>query len=164
MEINFLKEEIMKRISKVIPALLILAALLAALGSALAFAAETDDGYVWVVRTYQLQESDFTANITTLNFNFTLPHNGSDTALADIDIPSMSVYCDDALLETCSISGAGFRKGVTTATDFGTSTTATVAKGNHTLKLKLRVKVTNADEGWLKEVKLEPFYLFNSRR
>ena len=87
----------MKRISKVIPALLILAALLVALGSALAFAVETDDGYVWVVRTYQLQESDFTANTTTLNFNFTLPHNGSDTALADIDIPSMSVYCDDTL-------------------------------------------------------------------
>ncbi|MDY3863585.1 MAG: hypothetical protein SOZ51_05740 [Eubacteriales bacterium] len=152
----------MKRISKVIPALLILAALLVALGSALAFAVETDDGYVWVVRTYQLQESDFTANTTTLNFNFTLPHNGSDTALADIDIPSMSVYCDDTLLETCSISGAGFRKGVTTATDFGTSTTATVAKGNHTLKLKLRVKVTNADEGWLKEVNSLYFFLWGA--
>lgn len=152
----------MKRISKVIPALLVLAALLAVLGGALAFAAETDDGYVWVVRTYQLQESDFTANTTTLNFNFTLPHNGSDTALADIDIPSMSVYCDDTLLETCSISGAGFRKGVTTATDFGTSTTATVAKGNHTLKLKLRVKVTNADEGWLKEVNSLYFFLWGA--
>lgn len=153
----------MKRISKVIPVLLAFAALLTVLGGALAFAAETDAGYVWIVRTYQLQESDFTADTTTLNFNFTLPHSGSDTALADIDIPSMSVYCDDKLLETCSISGAGFQKGITTATDFGTSTTATVAKGNHTLKLKLRVKVINADEGWLKnEVNSLYFFLWGA--
>lgn len=152
----------MKRISKVIPALLVAAALLAALGGALAFADETDDGYVWVARTYQLQEADFTADTTTLNFNFTLPHNGSDTARADIDIPSMAVYCDGTLLENCTISGASFRKGETAATDFGTATTAAVAKGNYELTLKLKVRVRNADEGWLAEVNSLYFFLWGA--
>ena len=103
-----------------------------------------DGDYVWVVRSYELKESDFAADSAQIG-NIWLAMQTA-TSPGNIAYDKFELLCDGIKVETIDMRSHVWQKGDAIST-FAITGSAVIPKGHHILLFKFRLKATDMDTG-----------------